>query len=73
MEVIITGVSVGVILIGVNLLIAYVKNKKSKDNKAIGLLLKCSLYTLIALKKTGTINGDCDDVLDELNEFLIKK
>ena len=73
MESIITGVSVGVILVVINMVIGYVKGKKNKDKEAIELLLKCNLHTLRALKKTKTINGDCDGVLRELDEFLIRK
>lgn len=69
----IVGVSVGVIMIGINTIINHIKNKRSSDRVAIQLLLKCNLTQLCALKKSGIINGDCDDVLDELNEFLIKK
>jgi hypothetical protein len=73
LEGIITGVSVGLILVFVNNLISAYKNKKSSDKAAIQLLLKCNLIQLCALKKSGMVNGDCDEALDELNEFLIKK
>ena len=57
----------------VNLVIIAVKERRNKSRTAIELLLKCVLVLLCAMKRSGVVNGDCDDVLDELNEFLIKK
>lgn len=73
MEGIITGVAVGVIMVAVNLIVMAIKDRRSKSKAAIQLLLKCVLVLLCAMKKSGVVNGDCDDVLDELNEFLIRK
>lgn len=69
----ITGVAVGIIMAAVNLVIIAVKERRNKSRTAIELLLKCVLVLLCAMKRSGVVNGDCDDVLDELNEFLIKK
>lgn len=73
MEGIIIGVSVGVILVGVNLGVSAIKERRSKSKAAIQLLLKCVLVLLCAMRKSGMINGDCNDVLAELNDFFIKK
>ena len=73
MEGIITGVAVGVIMVSVNLIVMAIKERRSSGKAAIQLLLKCVLVLLCAMKKSGMVNGDCNDVLDELNEFLIKK
>ncbi len=67
------GVAVGVIMVLFNMVVSYVRGRRSKDKKAIQLLLKCTLVQLCALKKAGIVNGDCNEVLEELNEFLIEK
>jgi hypothetical protein len=73
MEGIAIGVTVGLVLVGVNLTITALKERRSKSKAAIQLLLKCVLVLLCAMKKSGMINGDCNDVLAELNDFFIKK
>jgi hypothetical protein len=73
MDGIITGVAVGVIMVSVNLIVTALKDRRSKSKQAIQLLLKCVLVLLCAMKKSGLVNGDCNEVLDELNEFLIRK
>ena len=73
MEGIITGVAVGVIMVAIQLTVSAIKERKSKNKAAIQLLLKCVLVLLCAMKKSGMINGDCNNVLAELNEFFIKK
>ncbi len=73
MEGIITGVSVGVIMIAVNLIVNAVRERKGQGKAAIQLLLKCNLVTLGALQKSGLINGDCDEVKEELENYLIER
>lgn len=73
MDPIITGVAVGVIMVIVNLGIQIYRDRRGKTKATMQLLLKCVLVLLCAMKKSGTVNGDCDDILDEVNEFLIKK
>jgi len=73
MEGIIVGVAVGVIMVSINLAVTAVKERKGKSRAAIQLLLKCVLVLLCAMQKSGMVNGDCNDVLEELNDFLIKK
>jgi hypothetical protein len=73
MEGIITGVSVGVILIVVNMIVNATRERKGQGKAAIHLLMKCNLVILGALQKSGIINGDCDEVKGELEEFLIKR
>lgn len=72
-EGIIVGVSVGVVMMAINIFVTHRKERKSKDKGAIQLLLKCALVQLCALKKTGSVNGECAEVLEELNDFLISK
>jgi predicted MFS family arabinose efflux permease len=73
MEQILTGVSVGVIMIAANLIIGAIKDRRGQGKAAICLLMKCNLVVLSALQKSGIINGDCDEVKGELEDFLIKR
>lgn len=73
MEGVITGFTVGVLMVIVNLIVNAVKERRGQGKAAIQLLLKCNLVTLGALKNSGLINGDCDEVKEELEDFLIKR
>jgi len=46
--------------------------KVKRHEEAIPLILECHLAQLIALKR-GHVNGECDEALDKLNQFLINK
>jgi hypothetical protein len=73
MESIMTGVAVGVIMVVVQLTVTAIREKRGKGKASMQILLKCVLILLCAAKKSGIVNGDCDEVLGELNDFLIKK
>ena len=73
MEGIITGVCVGVIMVAVNLIVSIIRDRRGQGKEALQLLMKCNLVILGALQKSGTINGDCDEVKEELEDFLIKR
>ncbi len=73
MSSVITGVSVGVVMLIINSVAGHFHGKKNKDREVIHMLLKSTLVLLVALKRSGIVNGDCDEILDELNDFLIKK
>jgi hypothetical protein len=73
MEGVITGFTVGVLMVIVNLIVNAIKERRGQGKAAIQLLLKCNLVVLGALKNSGIINGDCDEVKEELEDFLIKR
>lgn len=73
MEGIITGVSVSVITLAITMIVNYLKNRKSKDKQTLALLVKANWVTLCALQRSGLVNGDCDGVKDELENYLLKK
>jgi len=48
------------------------EQRLTKLEAALPLLLKCASAQLQALKR-GHVNGECDDVLAELDEYLFHK
>jgi len=70
---IITGVTVGVVMIGINQAIAARREKNGKGKKVLEMLLRCDLAILCALKSSGLVNGQCDKALEELNAFLVQR
>lgn len=81
LQVIIPTIVVGVLGWGVGRFSIKTKTQVKTENleqrvteieDAMPVMMKCHLAQLLALKH-GKVNGECDDALDNLNAYLIRK
>ena len=52
--------------------VAELEKRVKRSEEAIPLILECLLIQLYALKRD-YVNGECDEALDRLNQYLINK